>query len=135
LLIALPTPWVALFGFALAATPGAAALGWRFGPYAVKARRPRELIVLTILVGGLAAAAGVLVYVWATILVSLLPGSNIRQPETPFGYVLFAWLSVATLGPFLAVPGGLVAGVWAVLLRRLDGVHEPSGESPLHLDG
>ena len=120
-IVALPSPWVPLFGIALAAIPGAAVLGWWFGPQVVTAARVRELIVLVLVVGGLAAALGVLVYVWAAMSMSLLPGSNIRQPETPFGYVLFVLLAEATLGLFLTIPAALIAGVWAVLLRRLDG--------------
>jgi hypothetical protein len=134
LLVGLPAPWVALFGFALAAIPGAAVLGWWFGPRVVEARGRRELVVLAILVGGLAATAGVLVYVWATMLVSLLPGSNVQQPETPFGYVLLAWLSVATLGPFLAVPAVFISGVWGVLLRRRDGNRWRSGAARVPLE-
>lgn len=134
LLLGLAAPWAALFGFGLAAIPGAAVLGWWFGPRVVIARRPRELTVIAVVVGVLAAAAGVLVYVWGIMLVSLLPGSSIRQPETPFGYVLFAWLSVATLGPMLALPGVLTAGLWTTVLRRFARSPRPSGDDPA-LDG
>lgn len=118
LMVGLPSPWVAICGYALAAIPGAAVLGSWLGPRAAYGAK-RELIVVAMLFGGLAAASAVLTYVAATVLMSMLPGSMLTQPETALGYVVFPVLMVAILGPFLAVPGTVVAIAWAVLVRRI----------------
>jgi hypothetical protein len=117
LALGLPSPWVAIFGFAWAAAPAAALLGWWLGPRANSGGR-RELTVTAMAFGGIAAMAAALVYAVAAMLVSLLPGGP-TQPETPLGYVVFPLLVEATLGPVLAVPGSLLAGVWIVALRWL----------------
>jgi hypothetical protein len=118
LLVGLPSPWIAIGGFAFAAIPGAAVLGWWLGPRTAYGTT-REAVVLALLLGGFAAAAGILTYFAATVVSSMLSSSTLTQPETPLGYVVFPVLLLATLGPFLAVPGALLAGTWAFLLRRI----------------
>lgn len=127
LLVGLPTPWVPLYGFALAAAPVAAVLGWWAGPRVVGGTL-REVIVWALLVGGFAAGGGLLIYSVAAMLVSMLPGSGLTQPETPYGYVIHPVLMVAVLGPFLAIPGSVLAAIWAVALRWITRDNAPSAQ-------
>jgi hypothetical protein len=130
-LVGLPSPWVAICGFALAAIPSAALLGWWLAPRAVRTTGG-DLVVVAVVLGGLAAVAGALAYVIAAMVVSAMPGSSVAQPETPLGYVLFPLLVMAALGPVLAIPGSLLAGVWVMLLRR---IADPAASQPRSTDG
>jgi hypothetical protein len=106
-------------GLAWAAVPGAGFAGWRLGPSPLGPDGNRRVLQAALAFGLLVAFGGVLVSTIASMLASLLPGSTVARPETPFGYMIFLLLTLVSMTPLIAIPAGIVGLVWAGLVRRI----------------
>lgn len=106
---------------AWATVPVAALAGWCLAAVPLNSDRLRGILSGGFAFGASVALGGVLLFILATMVAALLPGSTVARPEGPLGYVIVLVLILVTMTPIVAVPASLVGLVWAIAVRRLVG--------------